>query len=270
MNSSATENSKPHCVWFRKIKNIIILFWCFTLINACGIMHPNRILDTDKKFQSQTFLDTIPQDFKLKHGDVIELYVYPKKGYILIESQITTNLNTLNPQVIRNSMPYNIDQNGLTNLPIIGQVELSDLTEQEAEIKLTKLYSEFYIDPFVNVLITNKFITVYRGGSDAKQLNITRPDITILDAIAQAGGIPENARSSRIKVLRMVNGVTLMEEIDLSGIDDIKKAESYIKPNDIIYIEPGINAHFFREVSPIITTVSSIVVIYAFFANLNK
>ncbi|MBK8681432.1 MAG: polysaccharide biosynthesis/export family protein [Bacteroidetes bacterium] len=188
----------------------------------------------------------------------------------MIESQITTDVNSLNPQVIRNSMPYTINQNGEVNLPIVGLVNVNNKTEQETELMLTKLYSEYYIDPFVNIVITNKFITIYRGGSDAKQLLISRPDLTVLDAIGQAGGIPENARSSKIKILRTVNGEKLTEEIDLSGIEDINKAQAYVMPNDIIYIEPGLNAHFFREISPIITTVSSIVVIYAFFANLNK
>ena len=254
----------------RRLRNLLMGLFLLPLIPACGIMHPNRLLDTKKDYQYQSFLDTVPQDFKLKQGDVIELYIYPKKGYILIESQIITSVNELNPQVIRNSMPYTIDQNGMANIPIIGNVQLSGLTEQEAEKKLTGLYSEYYLDPFVNLVITNKFITVYRGGGDAKQLIITRPDITVLDAIGQAGGIPENARASKVKVLRVVDGVSLTENIDLSGIEDIQKAKSYIIPNDIIYIEPGINAHFFREVSPIITTVSSIVVIYAFFANLNQ
>lgn len=270
MNKFNPENYNAHFTRYQVIKNLLLFCCCFTLIQACGIMHPNRILDTKKDFQYNTFLDSIPHDFILKQGDVIELYIYPKKGYILIESQITSDITSLNPQVIRNSMPYTIDKNGEANLPIIGQVILKDMTEQEAEKKLSELYSKHYIDPFVNIVITNKFITVYRGSVDAKQLNITRPDITVLDAIGQAGGIPENARSSKIKILRTVNGESLTEEIDLSGIDDLKKAKSYIMPNDIIYIEPGINAHFFREVSPIITTVSSIVVIYAFFANLNK
>lgn len=270
MNKFNPENIKSQfsCYWV--VKNLLIISCSFFILPACGIMHPNRILDTKKDYQSQSFLDTVPYDFKLKQGDAIELYIYPKKGYILIESQITSDINALNPQVVRNSMPYTLDQNGQANLPIIGQVTLKELTEREAEMKLSELYGEHYIDPFVNIVITNKFITVYRGGVDAKQLNITRPDITVLDAIGQAGGIPENARSSKIKILRTVNGESLTEELDLSGIDGIKKARSYIMPNDIIYIEPGINAHFFREVSPIITTVSSIVVIYAFFANLNK
>lgn len=270
MNKFSPENYNAHFTGYKAIKNLLMLFCCFTLVSACGIMHPNRILDTKNDFQGQTFLDSIPQDFTLMQGDVIELYIYPKKGYILIESQITSEMNSSNPQVIRNSMPYTIDKNGEANLPIIGQVILKDLTEQEAENKLSELYNKHYIDPFVNIVITNKFITVYRGGIDAKQLNLTRPDITVLDAIGQAGGVPENARSSKIKIIRTVNGESLTEEIDLSGMEDIKKAKSYVKPNDIIYIEPGINAHFFREVSPIITTVSSIVVIYAFFANLNK
>ncbi len=252
------------------LKKFIALFFLFTILSACGVWHPNRILDTDKKFMYDSFLDKIPQDFRLTQGDVVEVYVYPKKGYILIESQITTTSSGSNQQVFINSLPYTIDQNGETNLPILGLVKIGGLTEKEAEQQLTKLYSEYYIEPFVNLVITNKFITVYRGGQDAKQINITRPDITVLDAIGQAGGLPENTKTSSIKVLRTVNGETQTEQLDLSGIDDILKAESYIHPNDIIYIEPGINAHFFREISPIVTTVSSIVVIYAFFANLNK
>jgi hypothetical protein len=62
----------------------------------------------------------------------------------------------------------------------------------------------------------------------------------------------------------------MIQQIDLSNIDELALANTYVLPNDIIYIEPGINSTVFQEIGPIISTVSSIVVIFAFFANLNQ
>ena len=155
-------------------------------------------------------------------------------------------------------------------MPVIGLVKLEGMNQRQAEAFLSQHYAEHYIDPYVNVKFTNKFITVYRGNSEARQIIITRPDITVLELIGMAGGIPQDGRSKMVKIYRSVNGKTEIEYLDLSGISDLKKAQSYVEPNDIIYIDPGINSQFFNEIAPIITTLSSIVVMYAFFANLNK
>ena len=94
--------------------------------------------------------------------------------------------------------------------------------------------------------------------------------MTVLDAIGISGGVPINAKAAKVRVLRNKNGENMIEPIDLSEMEDLSKAQAYLLPNDVIYIEPGINADFFSEISPIVTTASSIIVIYAFFVNLNK
>ena len=248
----------------------LLLICALPFLQACGLLYPNRILYTEMDYPYQSFLDTVAQDFTLRQGDKFEAYIYPQGGYNLIESQITITSNGFLPQGVTSSLEYTIDVNGEANMPRLGWVKLAGMTEREAEAYLTTEYARFYSDPYVNVHFTNKFITVYRGNSDAKQLIISRPDITLLEAIGYAGGIPEDGRSSKVKIMRTINGQTQTEFLDLAGIKDLEKAQSYVRPNDIIYIEPGINSQFFNEVAPIITTVSSLVVIYAFFANLNK
>ncbi len=254
----------------RNIKLIILLTLFSPLFQACGILNPNRMLSTDKSFESGNFLDTISSDFTINQGDVINVLIFPKKGYNLIESQIAINNNSMSPQTGIASLDYAIDQKGEANLPIIGTISLLNLTIRQAELKLMEAYAPYYNDPFVNIKITNKYVTVYRGSAQAQRVLLDRPDITLMEAIGMAGGIPDNGKSANVKVIRFSTGNTSTEIVDLSNMNGILKAQAFVKPNDIIYIEPVISGTLFRELSPIITAVSSIVVIYAFFYNINK
>lgn len=228
------------------------------------------MLDTSKDFAESAFLDTTYREFVIEQGDIVQVFVYPNGGYNLIESQISNQMNYFQPQTIMQSLNYQVDGTGMANLPRLGLVKLNGLTESGAEKMLTVEYGKIYTDAFVNVVITGKYFTVYRGGSDAKQIALNRSDLTLLEAIGLAGGIPENGRSSKVKVLRNSNGIAQMQEIDLSSFDEIALGNTYILPNDIIYIEPNINSTVFQEIGPILSTISSIAVIYAFFANVNQ
>lgn len=251
------------------LRGILYLAFITPIFQACSVFNPNRMLKADKNYVGTTFLDTVSPDFRITQGDVLNVLVFPKGGYSLIEPQIVSS-NEVALQASTTSLSYTIDAKGEANLPIIGVIQLQGLTTREAEIKLTEAYSKNYIDPYVNVLVVNKFVTVYRGSSESRKVLLDRPDMTIIEAIGAAGGVPENGKAAKITVIRNINGTPQTQIIDLSEISGLQAASTYVQPNDIIYIEPVLNATVFRELAPIITTVSSIVVIYAFFVNLSK
>lgn len=252
------------------IVRLFVLLLCASMLPACAVMHPNRMLDAGKEYQYGDVLDTVIRDFYVAPGDKLELFVYPKGGYNLIESQIA-NVESI-PISVNNqsSLIYDVNSAGEINAPIIGWVGLGGMSEKEAEMQLTQLYTTHYIDPFVHIVFINKTATVYRGNAEAKEVVLTRPSMTLLEVIGAAGGIPQSARSAHVKVIRMINGSPTVEQLDLGSMDALQKANAYVQPNDIIYIEPGINTDFFQQIAPIITTLSSIVVIYAYFYNINK
>ncbi len=237
---------------------------------ACGLMYPNRMMDTSKDTTFNSFLDTVYHDFTIEPGDVLELYVFPNGGYNLIESQITSTTNNVQTQTFLNSLQYAVDANGIVNIPRAGAIALGGMTELQAEQKLTTIYAEWYNDAFVNVYIKNKYVTVYSGSTPPKRIELNRPDITILEAIGMAGGMTESSKSSHVKIIRKVNGVDQVQLLDLSDISSLSTSSAYVKPGDIIYIEPTINAQFFKEVAPIISTFTGIAFIYAFFVNLGN
>lgn len=237
---------------------------------ACGLLYPNRMMDTSKDTTFNTFLDTVYHDFTIESGDMLELYVFPNGGYNLIEAQIVSMNANVQTQTYLYSLQYSVDANGMVNIPRAGAVALGGLTELQAEQKLTTIYSEWYNDVFVNIYIKNKFATVYRGSTESKRIELNRPDITILEAIGMAGGLPETGKASHVKIIRNVNGADQVQMLDLSDIASLSSSTTFVQPGDIIYIEPTINSQFFKEVAPIISTFTGIAVIYAFFVNLGN
>lgn len=260
----------PVSAFRRIVFHLSIILLIAPAFQACGVMHPNRMLDTDKDQTFQSFLDTSYQEFIIQPGDILEVYIFPNGGYNLIESQITTLTSAYQPQTLIASLNYTVDAQGEVNLPRAGEVKVGGLTESQAEKQLSTAYATWYNDAFVNVYVRNKFVTVYRGSFEAKRVEMTRPDITILEAIGMAGGIPESGKSSEIKIIRKINGTDQVQLLDLSDMKQIALANAYVLPNDVVYIEPSINAQFFREIAPIFSTVSGIAVIYAFFVNIGN
>ena len=141
-------------------RNTIFKILLLILI-ACGIINPNRMLDADKEYIGASFLNTSTPDFTIAQGDIVQVLVFTKNGYALVEPQISTQNNGNTPETNSVPLDYSIDINGEANLPLVGHVKLAGLTIREAETFLAQKYASNYIDPFVNVKITNKYITVY-------------------------------------------------------------------------------------------------------------
>ncbi len=258
------------CKTFWRHRKSFFILLMMGLLNACKVMYPNKMFDADKDYMYESFLDSIPQDFKIAPGDEFELFIFPEKGYNLIESQIM--FQNINQQAQDSySLNYSVSETGEVNIPMIGFIKLGGLTEIEAEKLLTGLYKANYVDPFVNFQFTSeKTAQVFRGSSDAKSVLLTRPDMTILEVISIAGGVPENAKPSNIKVFRNTGDSILVQSIDLSNISGMTEANKYVRPNDVIYIEPGLNPQFFEQVAPILSVFTSVVIVYAYFSNFNS
>lgn len=239
-------------------------------LHACTVMYPNRMLKENKDFQYVDFLDSVPCDFVLGQGDEFTLFVFPKKGYNLIEPQIVQYGISFSQQNTANPLTFRVDAAGMANVPILGWVKLGGLSEHEAEDTLQVRYAQYYVDPLVMLNIVNKSVTVYRGSEPAARIVMDRPDMSVLQAIGAAGGIGATGKSAKVRVIR--NGITqtMVQEIDLSDIRNVHAGAYYVKPDDVIYVQPGINPEFFRETAPILTAISSIVIIYSYFENISK
>ncbi|MGH7458273.1 MAG: polysaccharide biosynthesis/export family protein [Longimicrobiaceae bacterium] len=93
-----------------------------------------------------------------------------------------------------------VDRDGEIQLPFLGGVQVGGLSPEEIRERVTNRYSSLYATPLVNVEVK---VGVNVTGS------VTRPDryrldptSTVLDAIAQAGGVSDRGNPSSVELRR--------------------------------------------------------------------
>lgn len=96
-----------------------------------------------------------------------------------------------------------IDEQGLINLPYIGNVAASGLTSAELSQRIRQTYIDrhYYTTVDVSVTVTERY--VYVGGEVAHPGRIVwTPDLTLAKAVQAAGGFTLYAKETRVTLVR--------------------------------------------------------------------
>lgn len=245
---------------FGAIWAIIVLF------NSCGI-NSNLMLKTEKdySFADLDSLNESKKDYRIDVNDILQVRFFTNNGIKVLDisSESSGNQNQLfNPN---NSLSYVIQSDSSVKLPVIGSTYLVGKTIKEAEFYLQERYTGFYVDPFVQISVTNKRVIVFPGnGGEAKVLYLANNNTTLLEAIALAGGITERGRAAKIKLIRKdINGKRQVFRVDLSKIEGLDYTDIIVQANDYIYVEPvpEIGRELLKEVAPIVSLISSAAIV---------
>jgi polysaccharide export outer membrane protein len=96
-----------------------------------------------------------------------------------------------------------IDEQGLINLPYIGNIAASGLTSAELSQRIRQTYIDrhYYTTVDVSVTVTERYI--YVGGEVAHPGRIVwTPDLTLAKAVQAAGGFTLYAKETRVTLVR--------------------------------------------------------------------
>lgn len=206
----------------------------------------------------------VKQDYKIEANAIVVIKIFTNDGFKIIDMTSSTgNFNN-----IRFDFDYIVDSEGYCKLPLVGKVKLAGLNINEAQNLLEQIYSEYYVKPFVTVRVTNKRVIVFPGnGGDAKVLYLTNNNTTVLEAIALTGGIAMDGKAYKVKLIRNSGTKPKVYLMDLSKIDGLAVGNSVVLANDIIYVEPRyrIARTLVAEITPIVTLITSSLLIYSLF-----
>lgn len=243
------------------MKKYIPIIFLAILLSSCRIFSPTQMLRTGKHYKYSEFSsvqDT--QLYKIAVDDKISFSVATNNGENLI-NPVSGTAATL---AQNSGGEYTVEYDGTVKLPIIGRVKVSGMTVRETEKFLEDSYSKYFNEPFVQLKITNSKIILFLGGAGgaASVMTLTKPNTTLFEAIAQAGGISDG-KSFKIKLIRGDLKNPQIYLIDLSTLEGVKKANLVLQANDIIYVEPR-NKYpekFLATITPYLSLVSFILLI---------
>ena len=133
-----------------------------------------------------------------------------------------------------------IDQSGEITLPLLGNVRLSGLTPAQAEKRLaTLLGANLLQNPQVSIFVkqyTNQRITI-EGEVNKQGVFPLKGQITILQAIALAGGLRQQAKTDSIALFRKESKGNRIYYIDIGLIREGRVEDPFVKNDDRIVVQ---------------------------------
>ncbi|MDR2962797.1 MAG: polysaccharide biosynthesis/export family protein [Bacteroidales bacterium] len=246
-----------------------ILFAAITAFSvSCKVLAPTVMFETERDFTYNSFTHykkaTILQPF-----DQLQIIMSTNSGTNLLEFFSNPQNITNGGRVTGNdAITYMIRQDSTVKIPTIGLIKLGGITKDSAEVILEQKLSQYYQEPFVKINIVNRTIIMFfEGGTKGVRVAVPEDGITLLEAIAQSGGLTENSKSYRIKLIRGDNTNPSVYNYNVRKLEEFKKANFILQANDIVYVDarPRYARKILSEIQPIVVLFSSGVLVYSVF-----
>jgi len=135
---------------------------------------------------------------------------------------------------------YTVNEAGEIEFPVLGIIKVQGLTHFELEARIQEKLKTSIADPVVRVNITQNRVRVL---GEVKLPGIydieNRSRYSILDALAEAGGITMEGDKKRVKLIREEDGKLQSVVLNLTTSDIFMSPYYYMKPNDVIVVDPN-------------------------------
>ncbi len=159
---------------------------------------------------------------------------------------------------------YVVSDSGCITFPKLGELRVTGFSQERLRDSLESWLLPFVKDPAVIVRLMN-FRVTFITTDHAQTINLMNPQTNLLQFLGMVSGITWTDRKDNVLVIRQVNGVREVHHVDLTSQEVFVSPVYYLKPNDVVYVEPNrrkfidTNAQLISLVTSITSTLSILV-----------
>lgn len=133
---------------------------------------------------------------------------------------------------------YNVGEDGCIELPLVGKVEVKNLTIEEAKDRLQVELNKYVSQTTLIVKLACFNLTVLGEVARPGMYKIYQTQINVFEAVAMAGNMTSFAKNNEVRIIRQTDNGSEIVTVDMGQADILESPYYYLKPNDIIYVEP--------------------------------
>lgn len=226
-------------------RNLRILFLLF-FFASCVPAQKEVLLQGKEGTKGEVKLNTPVRSFKaekyiyrLRPDDIISIKVSSTtpSEFDFFNQQTDRSLSGFNPRDPLLS-GFKIEEDGTIPLPVVGQVEVADLTLEQARAKVEEIVEQYLDSPTVDIKLLSFQFTVLGEVQTEGRYTTYNPKLNILEALGEAGGFADYADRSRIKIVRRDINEIEIAYVNVLEDDLLSSPYYYLQPNDIITVAP--------------------------------
>jgi polysaccharide export outer membrane protein len=158
-------------------------------------------------------------EYRLGPEDVVEVFVWK-------EPELSTTV------VVR--------PDGRISLPLANELEAQGKTQLELQQEITARLSKYIVQPVVNVMVkqVNSLKISVLGEVRRPDVYRIKNRVTVLDAIAMAGGFTDLARPNKVIIIRDTPAGPQRIKLNIKQlVEDANGAAFYLQTLDTVYVQ---------------------------------
>lgn len=187
--------------------------------------------------QSINYVNERSVNYRLQPGDNLYLHfinTIDERSTILLNGD--ANRLSSDASIYLNS--YTLDEEGFIEMPLIGKIELQNLTVDEAKDRLQTELNKYINETTIIVKLSNFNLTVLGEVNRPGTFKVYQSQINLFEAVALAGNMTNFAKNDEVKIVRQTDNGSEIITVDMGSADILTSPYYYLKPNDIVYVEP--------------------------------
>ncbi len=210
---------------------MLLLFSCIGKRQINYLTDPSLTKDSSKLFENRRF------EYRIQVNDVLSIRVMglDEATHRFFNVEAMGGVQAVNDAALYVN-GFSVDKNGHVQLPTVGKIKVQGLTVGEAQEFVQRKINEYFTNATVILKLVSFRVSVLGDVARPGAYFVYNNQISILEALAMAGGPNEFADKSHVTIMRQSDrGVQAIYQ-DLSGTEVLSSEYYYLLPNDIIYV----------------------------------
>ena len=257
---------------------IIISLVLVSVITSCVSQKKILLLQKEQMLDDITSVEYQNKrsfDYKVQPGDILYIRVSSLDKDFLDAFDMGNSNSSMaggggsssgNPGIYLNG--YNVSDEGQIEFMYAGKIYVKDLTIDEIQQKIQNIIGEYQKETIVYVKLGLFNLTILGEVARPGQYQVYQSDINLFQAMALAGNLTDFANKKNVKIVHQTTEGSQIVRVNLNDADILSSPEYYLKPNDIIYVEPLKIKRFGFETFPygmLFSAISMLLTLYTFF-----
>ncbi|HIB35962.1 polysaccharide biosynthesis/export family protein [Mesonia sp.] len=226
----------------KHISILLLIFLVFSFGSCISTKKLTYLQENEQEIDSLIAVQRVQKPYRVQINDLLSVRVKA------LDQELVGMFNPIdegNPNATGEEKLYydgfRVDPHGNIRVPTLGEMNVLGYTVEEIRVKIEEKLLEDYFKAEANIFVTVKlagirYTTIGEVGAGSQI--IYKDEVSIMEAIANAGDIEVTGDRTDVLILRQYPGGHKVHHIDLTNIDAVKSPYYYIQPNDLIIVKP--------------------------------
>jgi polysaccharide biosynthesis/export protein len=164
---------------------------------------------------------------------------------------------------------YLVEEDGTLSFPKLGKIQAAGKDKATLKAELELALQPYLKDPSITIRYLNFRVTVLGEVARPGTYVSLNERMTLLEVIGQAGDLTDFGKRENVLLIRETDQEQQYHRINLNDRSSIAEEFYYLRPNDVLYIEPIKSKRFrstnFSQVGPLTLSAISVLISTLFY-----